>query len=160
MSTSHHCPQTSLTKVRPLASLKVKGLQTLKLATHIPVPLQTRMDRIQAGVPSRGDSKASHLGRQVEKGILESPQPMVISLKFERFPIWLLTLDSMQIMEVYIMGFATQDDFNLHVTTEGSDQQLINATIRNVGASKVNFTTNDIPAAGSAYLVSGSKSFV
>jgi hypothetical protein len=86
---------------------------------------------------------------------------MVISLKFKRFPIWLLTLDSMQITEVYLMGFSTQDDSNPHVpTAEGFDQQLIDATISKVGASKVNFTTNNIPAAGLLYLVSGSKSFV
>jgi hypothetical protein len=164
MSATHLCPQISLTKVRPSVSLKVTGHKTSKLATQVSVPLQTRMDRIQAGVSLSEEAnvlvRASHLGRRVEKGILESPQPLVMSLKFERFLIWLLTLDSMQITEVHLMGFSTQEALNSHVEYEGFDLQLIEAVIRNAGASKVKFTTNNIPATGSLYLVSGSKAFV
>ena len=164
MSATHLCPQISLTKVRPLASLKVTGPKTPELATRVSVPLQIRMDRIQAGASSSKEAnipvRGSHMGRRVETGILESPQSVVISLKFESFPIWLLTLDSMQITKVHLMGISTQEDFESHVKHEGFDQQLIAATLKNVGASKVKFTTNDNPAAGSLYLVSGSKAFV
>jgi hypothetical protein len=108
-------------KVRPLVSLKVTGNNMPKLAAQALVLLQTRMGQIkacgsqseEANVPVRDDSKERlHLGRRMEKGILESPQPVGIYLKVEIFLIWLLTLDSIQIMEVYLLvGFATQEDF-------------------------------------------------
>jgi hypothetical protein len=119
MSATHICPQIALTKVRPSASLNITGHKTPKLTTRVLVPLQTRMDRIQSGVSLSEEVnvpvQASHLGRRVEKDILESPQPLVMSLKFERFPIWLLTLDSMQITEVHFMGFSAQEALNSHI---------------------------------------------
>jgi hypothetical protein len=74
--------------------------------------------------------------------------------------IWLSRLDSIQVTEVSLMRFANREDFNSHVKDKGLNQQLIEATVRNVGKSKVRFTTNDIPDPELVYLVSGSRSFV
>ena len=146
-----------LSPERPSASLKVAGGRSPQLAQRSPLGLQKRQipheESVSPGAPL--------LGRKVERGVLGTPRPDVVYLWFERFPIWLLTLSTNRVSQVWLMGVSSQAGLVAFCHSLGLDHRLIASAIRNLGSDKVHYTANllFLPE-GALFLVSGSRSFV
>jgi hypothetical protein len=100
---------------RPTASLSGRLPKRLKLA-----PLKSRSDSVGSSAseevecelrPSLSDRNPFYgicqATRQVEHGLISTPTRLEIHLSSERFPIWLLTLESVLVSSVTIRGFSS-----------------------------------------------------
>jgi hypothetical protein len=96
----------------------------------------------------------------VEHGILLPPQRIAIYLLFERFPIWLLSLDKNMVSHIWIMGYETEDKFLTSMHELGFDAVLLLAIFNNVNPWRITFTLDDKPKQDAIFLVSGSLEFV
>jgi hypothetical protein len=96
----------------------------------------------------------------IERGVLDLPRQIEIHLQFERFPIWLLALDSNLVSKVVILGASSHASFHENLQDRSYDVELVNAALDNVTRSKVTYSL-DAPLPPSAILlVSGLLAFV
>jgi hypothetical protein len=98
--------------------------------------------------------------RKIERGILATPTRLSFSLKFERFPIWLLTLESNLVTQLIILGHNSQAKLATYIRDLGMNTALLSAALNNVGTSKIRYTHELLPPPGTILLVSGSLPFI
>jgi hypothetical protein len=66
---------------------------------------------------------------QVENGVLHPPKRILIYLLFKRLSIWLLALEENMLSHVWIMGYATDQDFVAGMQQLGADKALITSML-------------------------------
>jgi hypothetical protein len=93
--------------------------------------------------------------RQVGRGMIDTPCRVEVHLRFEGFPIWLLSLESTLVSRVVIMSTLFKS-----MRTQGLSQDLVRAALQNVGLDQVAYSANETLPTAAVFLVSGSISFV
>jgi hypothetical protein len=99
--------------------------------------------------------------KEGQTGSFGTPCQVLVHLKFEGFPIWLLTLDATLVNKVCITGMATQAVFFSTMREQGFNPDLICVAIHNICLHKVAFSAlPSTPPAEAIMLVSGSLGVV
>jgi hypothetical protein len=109
--------------------------------------------------PSSGERPRLFL-RKAERGILATPARLSFCLKFERFPVWLLALESNLVAQIVILGNKAQSELETRIQHLGMSIVLLLSALNNVQTSKIRYTNDLLPPPGTILLVSGSLPFI
>jgi hypothetical protein len=151
-------------------SLKGHLPKQLKLVPLGERPSQ-RVDKIKAG---QGESKREvsllltdrdpfHVPchstiRQAEHGLVSTPTRLELHLSFERFPIWLLRLESVLVSSVTISNFLSLS--KLKAARADSNLDLLEGALDNLGRLVISFQMHNFASPTALVLVSGSLTYV
>jgi hypothetical protein len=98
--------------------------------------------------------------RKMEQGILATSRRMNFVLKFEAFPIWLLSLDPGMVDRISIMGAKSHREFQLQMNLLQLSTRLADAMLDNISRSRIDYVGSSSPPGNATLLVSGSLAFV
>jgi hypothetical protein len=94
----------------------------------------------------------------VAHGLISTPTRLELHLSFERFPIWLLTRESVLVSSVTIGGFSLLSE--LKAARAESNWDLLEGALDNIGRSAISFPRNGSPSPTALVLASGSLTYV
>jgi hypothetical protein len=98
--------------------------------------------------------------RKMEQGMLTTSKRMNFLLKFEAFPIWLLSLDPGMVDRISIMGAKSYKEFQLRMNLLQVSTQFADAMLDNISRSRIDYVGSSIPPGNATLLVSGSLGFI
>jgi hypothetical protein len=98
--------------------------------------------------------------RKAERGILATPTQLSFCLKFKRFPVWLLALESNLVDQIVILGNRSQAKVKISIQDLGMSTALLSPALNNVQTSKIIYTNDLLSTPGTILLVSGSLPFI
>ena len=101
-----------------------------------------------------------HPGRMVEIGFLPSFHPRPFALHFERFPIWLLSLEKSFCSKLTILGVDSANALKVQLKATGGPVALAHRAIVHLGLGRVAYTSALKPPPDTITLVSGSPQFL
>jgi hypothetical protein len=140
-----------------LARLSAKRLQ---LASGDSVPSKRKL---QLGGPQRidedeviGVEAALSALRQVERGVLQTPNRLKFFLQYERTPVWLLALDANIVEHLWIVGHPNSESFFGALDASTVDVNLFRAAVHNISSQRVSYSLNVPLRPDPVRLVSGS----
>jgi hypothetical protein len=108
-------------------------------------------------VGKRKQNEITRSERRCDSGFLVFKEPMLATLLFERFPIWILILESKSCAKVYLPQFKSLQEFTEAALRFGSDL-FLQRLIHRLGVSRFVFEKSG--PLGGICLVSGSLKFL
>jgi hypothetical protein len=149
-------PSNILTIVMPSTTTKLR--MHSNLAPSKPSPTEGAVVRFELKEDREGIGQSS--ARQIERSMIGTPCRIKVHLRFEGFPIWLLSLEPTLLSQVVIKNTVNQEELLQSMQTQGFSMELVLAALRNVGLGRVTYSVKDTLPESSLLLVSGSISFV